>query len=175
MRPIHLITLGCLALGTLACPRSANAEGRQLPADVYFDFDSTRLDASDQAELAKVIDEVQTLQGTKVILDAHADVRGTSPYNVGLSIRRAEAIRDHLTAHGVDKDRIIMAAYGEDGPRRNSFALDRRVTVSTSAEPLYTIIDRSGPFVTSVVWNEPVTYAEIEGPLGRKIEQTARR
>jgi outer membrane protein OmpA-like peptidoglycan-associated protein len=146
-----------------------------MPAEVYFDFDSTELDATDQAELTKVLDEVQALEGSKIVLDAHADVRGASPYNVGLSIRRAEKIRDHLTATGVDPDRIVVAAYGEDGPRRKSFALDRRVTISLTGQPLYSIIDHSGPFVTTVVWNEPVTYAEIEGPAGRKIDQTARR
>jgi hypothetical protein len=175
MRSSLFITLGCVALGTLACASSASAQRRQMPAEVFFDFDSTELDAADQQELKQVLDEVEALGGTKIVLDAHADARGTSPYNVGLSIRRAERIRDHLTSRGVDPDRIIMAAYGEDGPRRKSFAEDRRVTISLTAEPLYSIIDHSGPYVTTVVWHEPVTYAEIKGPAGRKIDQTARR
>jgi outer membrane protein OmpA-like peptidoglycan-associated protein len=187
MRANLFITLGCVALCSAAyadpaagtsdpLPADVNDDQtHQMPANVYFDFDSTELDATDQASLKQVVDEVQALSGSKIVLDAHADVRGTSPYNVGLSIRRAEKIRDHLTSRGVAADRIIMAAYGEDGPRRKSFALDRRVTISLTAEPLYSIIDHSGPFVTTVVWNEPVTYAEIEGPVGRKIDQTARR
>jgi len=174
MRPI-LITVGCLALGSIAGLGSATAKPRQTPADVYFDFDSTALDRGDRADLREILREVRALDGTKVVLDAHADVRGTSPYNVGLSIRRALAIRDHMISRGVAPKRIVVAAYGEDGPRKASFALDRRVTISLTAEPLYSIIDGSGPFVTTVFWDEPVTYAEIEGPLGRKIERTARR
>jgi hypothetical protein len=79
-----------------------------------------------------------------------------------------------LTSKGVDADRIVFAAYGEDGPRRGSFAEDRRATITLSAEPMWAIIDASFPGATTVVWNEPLTMAQIDGPED-KIPQTARR
>jgi len=83
-------------------------------------------------------------------------------------------VRDLLKANGFDPNRIVMAMYGEDGPRRETMALDRRVSLTITGEPLYSIIDGSKPNATAVVWNEPVTLAEITGPEN-KIPQTARR
>jgi outer membrane protein OmpA-like peptidoglycan-associated protein len=59
-----------------------------------------------------------------VVLDGHADPVGTEPANFQLSLQRAKAVRERLIAAGVDPDQIIIAAFGEDGPRR-----DRSVVV----------------------------------------------
>lgn len=59
-----------------------------------------------------------------VVLDGHADVVGTEPVNLRLSLERAKAVRERLVSAGVDPDQIIIAAFGEDGPRH-----DRSVVV----------------------------------------------
>jgi outer membrane protein OmpA-like peptidoglycan-associated protein len=59
-----------------------------------------------------------------VVLDGHADPVGTEPANLQLSLERARAVRARLIAAGVDPDQIIIAAFGEDGPRH-----DRSVVV----------------------------------------------
>ena len=59
-----------------------------------------------------------------IVLDGHADHTGTEPVNLQLSLERARAVRDRLVMAGVDPDQVIIAAFGEDGPRH-----DRSVVV----------------------------------------------
>jgi peptidoglycan-associated lipoprotein len=152
----------------------AIVEQSSADAEVFFKFDSSALSSTAKSSLLSIAERAKDTPGTKVILDAHADQRGTSPYNVGLTVRRAESVRDFLKLHGLNPNLVVMAMYGEDGPRRETFAQDRRVSLTITGEPLYSIIDTSKN-ATAVVWNEPVTLAEIEGPDDSKIPRTARR
>ena len=51
------------------------------------------------------------------MLAGHADRSGSSQYNVGLSQRRADAVRSYMTARGVADTRISTEAFGESQPR----------------------------------------------------------
>lgn len=173
MRIESLLAVGMVSL--VATASNASADSRDGDAEVLFSFDSSSLDHASQTELATLADRAADTSGTRVIVDAHADARGTGPYNVALTIRRAVAVRDFLTSKGVDADRIVFAAYGEDGPRRASFAHDRRATVTLTAEPMWAIVDASFPGATTVVWHEPLTVAEFTRPADATIPRTARR
>ena len=59
-----------------------------------------------------------------IVLDGHADRTGSEPINLRLSLDRAKAVRERLIGAGVDPDQILIAAFGEDGPRH-----DRSVVV----------------------------------------------
>ena len=59
-----------------------------------------------------------------IVLDGHADPIGSEPVNLRLSMERAKAVRERLVTAGVDPDQIVIAAFGEDGSRR-----DRSVVV----------------------------------------------
>lgn len=146
-------------------------------AETFFEFDSAELDADAMSAVEVASEQIADMpKGVTIVLAAHADERGTEAYNVGLTARRAEAVRDALIDQGVSSDRIVLALYGEDAPDRESFAKDRRVTISMTGSPLYTIVNNrveDGP-ATALVWSEPVTLAELEGPES-EIEQTARR
>jgi outer membrane protein OmpA-like peptidoglycan-associated protein len=157
-----------------AIVEQTNEQPTTADAEVFFAFDSSELDSSAKSSLLAIAERAKDTPGTQVILDAHADPRGTAPYNVGLTARRAESVRAFLKENGFDPNRVVMAMYGEDGPRRETFALDRRVSLTITGEPLYSIIDTSKN-ATAVVWEEPVTLAEIEGPDDSKVPQTARR
>jgi len=157
-----------------AIVEEVNRQPTTADAEVFFRFDSSQLDSSAKSSIRAIAEHVKETPGTKVILDAHADPRGTAPYNVGLTVRRAESVRNFLKENGFDPNRVVMAMYGEDGPRRETFALDRRVSLTITGEPLYSIIDTSKG-ATAVVWEQPVTIAEIEGPDDSKVPRTARR
>lgn len=175
MRIESLLAVGAVGMLSLATNAStASADSREPDAEVLFAFDSSALDDASQTELATLAEHALDTSSTRLIIDTHADPRGTGPYNVALTCRRAVAVRDFLTAKGVDADRIVFAAYGEDGPRRASFAADRRATVTLTAEPMWAIIDASFPGATTVVWNEPLTVAEITPPADATA-RTARR
>ncbi|MDB4957407.1 MAG: peptidoglycan-associated lipoprotein [Myxococcales bacterium] len=133
-------------------------------SEVFFDFDSSQIRDRDAAKISDLAKWSARHPNKKLVLAAHADPIGTSDYNVGLSTRRGEAVRDALILAGVARDRIVIATFGEDGPKRATKAQDRRVTISTTSAPLYVIIDRTLNPATAVVWTEPASVADIEGP-----------
>lgn len=173
MKPYLLV---CLIYGGVAAADDKTAAPTTATdSEVFFAFDSAELTDNGRTALRNVVEHAKDARGTMLVLDAHADARGTAPYNVALSARRAEAVRDFLTENGLPQDRIVMTMYGEDSPRRESFDENRRVAVTLTAEPLYSIIDRAGPGATAVVWQEPVTMAAIDGPEDEDAPQTAWR
>ncbi|MGA7853781.1 MAG: OmpA family protein [Candidatus Acidiferrales bacterium] len=56
----------------------------------------------------------------KLSIEAHADVRGSKPFNQDLSERRVERIKQYLVDQGVAADKIQTAAYGKDRPMEKS-------------------------------------------------------
>ena len=52
----------------------------------------------------------------KLSVEAHADARGSKPYNQDLSERRVERIKAYLVEQGISSDKIETAAYGKDQP-----------------------------------------------------------
>ncbi|MGC3946697.1 MAG: OmpA family protein [Chryseolinea sp.] len=52
----------------------------------------------------------------RITVSGHADDRGKDDYNERLSRRRSNAVAKYLIAQGIDKDRIILKAYGESRP-----------------------------------------------------------
>jgi outer membrane protein OmpA-like peptidoglycan-associated protein len=140
--------------------------------DVYFGFDSSELSAQAKAELDGAADQALSSPDMNVVINGFTDPQGAAPYNVKLSIRRAEAARDYLTAKGVDNDHVIMVYFGEGAARRPTFAQDRRVTIELTSAPLYSVINQSLPIATAVTWQKPATTAEVEGP---RVETMAHR
>jgi peptidoglycan-associated lipoprotein len=52
----------------------------------------------------------------KVLIEGHADSRGTSEYNLALGERRAAATRDYLVSLGVAADRVTTVSKGKEQP-----------------------------------------------------------
>jgi peptidoglycan-associated lipoprotein len=82
---------------------------------VYFDFDRATIRPEDLAVLDQ---NAEWLKGNQVLvlIEGHADERGTNEYNLALGERRAKAVRDHLVNKGVTADRINTVSYGEERP-----------------------------------------------------------
>jgi outer membrane protein OmpA-like peptidoglycan-associated protein len=128
-------------------------------SEVLFGFNSA--EPSAMPDLGPIVQWAKEHRTGSIVLDGSADSAGPADYNVRLSARRAENVRDQLISMGVDENRIVLAVYGEDALRRTDPALDRRVTVWTTHDPLYAIVDQALVRGTAVLWNRPVTYAEI--------------
>jgi peptidoglycan-associated lipoprotein len=110
-------------------------------AEVFFKFDSAGLSANDETVLRSLVDEVNKYEGTTIVLDGHADPRGSESYNVILSGRRSDAVRDKLISMGAPKERIVLGLYGEKGDRRESYPDDRRVTAWITRNTTAQIVD----------------------------------
>jgi peptidoglycan-associated lipoprotein len=53
---------------------------------------------------------------SKVLIEGHADSRGTNEYNLALGERRADVVRDYLVSLGVAADRVSIVSKGEEQP-----------------------------------------------------------
>ncbi|HEY3406108.1 MAG TPA: OmpA family protein, partial [Ohtaekwangia sp.] len=84
--------------------------------NIYFDFNSTQLDADDKRELAKVKELMERHPAFSLQVGTHADDRGREAYNLTLSRKRAKAVESYLEDQGVSPDHIEVAAYGESVP-----------------------------------------------------------
>jgi OOP family OmpA-OmpF porin len=103
---------------------------------LYFPHDSTELAAESQGALDAVVDRLRARPGRRLELAGFADASGEEAYNLGLSRRRAEAIRSYLVSKGIDPGRLVPRGYGEGHPAADNGtpegrALNRRVELKT--------------------------------------------
>jgi peptidoglycan-associated lipoprotein len=84
--------------------------------DVFFDFDKYNI----KPEYAKVLDAnatwLKTNAGQLVLIEGHADERGTVEYNLVLGERRAKSAMNYLVAQGVQANRFTVISYGKERP-----------------------------------------------------------
>jgi peptidoglycan-associated lipoprotein len=85
-------------------------------SDVLFSYDSTDLSDQARALLQKDVDWMKKWTTTKVMVEGHADSRGTTEYNLALGERRADGVRDYLVSLGIATDRITIVSKGEEQP-----------------------------------------------------------
>ncbi|HEY4178621.1 MAG TPA: OmpA family protein [Kofleriaceae bacterium] len=119
---------------------------------VPFAFDSARVDF----DLTNVAEQLRKDPTKTVVLDGYADPTGSSTYNVALSLRRAEGVRDRLVRLGVDEHRIVLGVFGEDGPRGASYSADRNVTIRTSTASVKQIVDNRLDPATAVIFGKAI-------------------
>jgi outer membrane protein OmpA-like peptidoglycan-associated protein len=84
--------------------------------NIYFDFNSALLDEEDRQVLKKVNEVIVRYPLLKLLVNAHADARGSASYNLGLTRKRARAIRHHLVKNGLRQRHISIRAYGKSVP-----------------------------------------------------------
>jgi peptidoglycan-associated lipoprotein len=83
---------------------------------VFFDTDRSTIRADQRPVLERQARWMQTHSAVQVMVEGHADERGTREYNLALGQRRANAARDVLVANGVAGARIQTISYGKDRP-----------------------------------------------------------
>lgn len=84
--------------------------------DVFFEFDRSVLRNDAQAALDQNVRWLQTNPEARVVVEGHADKRGTNEYNLALGARRAKAVLDYLVTSGIDRSRISTISFGEERP-----------------------------------------------------------
>ena len=101
----------------LFAAKSLDALNQERPlGDVLFDFDRAELSETARATLQKNYDWLRQWTSTKVMVEGHADARGTNEYNHALGERRARAVRDYLMTLGVESARMTLVSKGEEQP-----------------------------------------------------------
>jgi outer membrane protein OmpA-like peptidoglycan-associated protein len=110
-------------IGATGTQGSIGAAGAQGPAgavvhwesfrDFLFDFDKSDVRASEAEKAPEIAAYMKTNPSIQVGIDGYADPRGTNQYNLALSQRRVEAVREALIQAGVPADRIQTGFFGE--------------------------------------------------------------
>jgi peptidoglycan-associated lipoprotein len=82
--------------------------------DVHFDFDRYDIRPADAGILDTTAAWLKTHPDHTLLVEGHADERGTNEYNLSLGERRAKASMNYLASHGVQATRITLISYGEE-------------------------------------------------------------
>jgi len=87
-----------------------------VPDRVFFATNESVLTTASRETLRKQATWLRKNSGINVVLEGHADERGTREYNLALGERRANAAKDYLMTYGVSADRISVISYGKERP-----------------------------------------------------------
>ncbi len=111
--------------------RAGNIPPEAILATVYFEFDKYTVSASERAKVDAVAGRVKA---TEVIIAGYTDTFGTEEYNLGLSDRRAQSVRDYLVKLGSNQAKSEIMALGSQHANKNaagrqSGAKDRKAVI----------------------------------------------
>ena len=132
-RTAKLVAAFVVAVGLAACANNptgqqqAGAAGNAVPGSaqdfvvnvgdrVFFESDSTELTTQARLTLDKQSQWLQHYNRYSFTVEGHADERGTREYNIALSARRSQVVRDYLISRGIDGNRMRTIAYGKERP-----------------------------------------------------------
>jgi OmpA-OmpF porin, OOP family len=91
---------------------------------LYFEFDDSGLTPRTSRQLEIVADILSQGAERVIRINGHADALGSDDYNIALSDKRAESIRQALIGLGVRPDQVITEAFGATKPRKPNFLPD---------------------------------------------------
>ena len=87
-----------------------------VPDRVFFATNESVLTTASRDTLRKQATWLRANSEITVVLEGHADERGTREYNLALGERRANAAKDYLMTYGVSASRISVISYGKERP-----------------------------------------------------------
>lgn len=99
-------------------------------SETFFGFDSAKLLPAGYAEISRVATVLKKYDQTQIEVGGHTDSSGSEQYNLQLSQRRADAVKNALVQQGVSASRIRTIGYGESKPISSNPAANRRVEIT---------------------------------------------
>jgi outer membrane protein OmpA-like peptidoglycan-associated protein len=143
LRTLFALIAALVGAAALASPNSSQHPRVGYLAELRFDSGSSALRDRDERaklDLGRVAAWANENPDALLVLDGHADKSGPAPTNVRLSLARAQAVRDELVGLGVDPHQLVIAAFGERGPRARG---NRRVVIWGTRAGMTTVAARS--------------------------------
>jgi OOP family OmpA-OmpF porin len=128
-----------LKVDSKGCP-IMREEQVSIKLDIAFEVNKAEIRPRYRPELQKVADFLKTYPTTTVVIEGHTDSTGEAAYNLDLSQRRADSVRDYLIDnYGISPDRLTAKGYGEERPVASNDTAEgrtqnRRVIAVISAE-----------------------------------------
>ena len=83
---------------------------------VFFETDSSSLTPTAVATLDKQAAWLNKYTNYRILMEGHADERGTREYNIALGARRASVVVNYLVSKGVNSNRIQQKSFGKERP-----------------------------------------------------------
>ena len=87
-----------------------------VPDRVFFATNESILTTKSRDTLRKQAAWLRENTNVNVVIEGHADERGTREYNLALGERRANAAKDYLMTYGISSSRISVISYGKERP-----------------------------------------------------------
>ena len=87
-----------------------------VPDRVFFATNESVLTTASRDTLRKQAAWLRKNSDINIVLEGHADERGTREYNLALGERRANAAKDYLMTYGISENRISVISYGKERP-----------------------------------------------------------
>lgn len=117
-----------------AVKREGDLLAISLKGDLTFDTNSSKVKPGFQPEMNRIANVLYQYPQTVVLIEGHTDSRGSEEYNLDLSQRRADAVKNLLAQNGLSTNRIETRAYGESLPvatneTESGRQLNRRVEI----------------------------------------------
>jgi hypothetical protein len=130
---------------------------------VFFDWDSSRLSPASLNVITQAVTAFRSTGNARVTATGHTDTSGSDTYNMALSLRRANAVKNEMVRQGVPADAIAVVGKGEsqllvptgDNVREPQ---NRRVEI---------VVGGTAPMVSSV-FSDPRSYCKA---LSDKVRQ----
>ncbi|MFV1983204.1 MAG: peptidoglycan-associated lipoprotein Pal [Thiohalomonadales bacterium] len=99
---------------------------------IYFEFNQATISDEDREFISAHAKYLSENNSDSVVLEGHADERGTREYNISLGERRAKAVMELLVLQGAGKSQIQVISFGEERPvalghDESSWSQNRRV------------------------------------------------
>ncbi|BBK34342.1 peptidoglycan-associated lipoprotein [Stella humosa] len=83
---------------------------------VFFDTDRSDLNAEARETVGRQAEWLRRYPNTRIVVEGHADERGTREYNLALAERRAVAVRNYMVALGIPAGRLSTTSFGKERP-----------------------------------------------------------
>ncbi len=126
-----IIVLACFALTACATKKQVSTQmqgdvytgtdtvkylASGVPDRVFFATNESILTTASRETLRKQAAWLRKNSNINIVLEGHADERGTREYNLALGERRANAAKDYLMTYGISSNRISVLSYGKERP-----------------------------------------------------------
>ena len=131
LKNTFLVLAACLALSACATQKVSTVQmqgdvytgtdtveylASGVPDRVFFATNESVLTTASRETLRKQAAWLRKNSNITIVLEGHADERGTREYNLALGERRANAAKDYLMTYGISSDRISVLSYGKERP-----------------------------------------------------------
>jgi len=119
-------------VGTIAnrgCPEMTKEEVKkitQIASKIFFETNSDKLKVASLSQLDELVLILKKYEAARLVIEGHTDSQGKDDYNMTLSQKRTESVKNYLAQNGIFESRLTAVGYGETKPIADNNTSDGR-------------------------------------------------